>query len=189
VRKSSELSCGASSTSAGPRSWRALRRRQRYQTARRTRQQTSQLRLQRDQIRLVVLSNKLVIQLASQLELANNVPVPMVYKQSTGQKGRGWSDYWVLPCTTCIGGTTAPPRRRGAGPHPTTSFKYNLRRRVPTNSPVSPARHTLVSKGAGLSLPAMSTTSVAGSGSGKDSEKDVTLADVVRRLAAIEAIM
>jgi hypothetical protein len=35
----------------------------------------------------------------------------------------------------------------------------------------------------------MSTTSVAGSGSGKDSEKDVTLADVVRRLAAIEAIM
>ena len=29
--------------------------------------------------------------------------------------------------------TTAPPRRRGPGPRPVTSFKYNIRRIPPSN--------------------------------------------------------
>jgi hypothetical protein len=34
--------------------------------------------------------------------------------------------------------TTAPPRRRGPGPRPSTSFSYKLRRTVPTNITSSP---------------------------------------------------
>jgi hypothetical protein len=33
-----------------------------------------------------------------------------------------------------------PPRRRGSGPRPVTSFEYNLRREIPTNLPVRSGR-------------------------------------------------
>jgi hypothetical protein len=51
-----------------------------------------------------------------------------------------------LPRSDCTipprqrGAMTAPPRRRGPGPRPPTSFKYRLRRSVPSNSYSSPVR-------------------------------------------------
>jgi hypothetical protein len=87
------------------------------------------------------------------------------------------------------GAVTAPPRRRGPGPRPTPTFKYNLRSlRVHMSSQL--AHDNLVSV---VQCPASTTSSgsIIGSMSGKDKgdEQDVTLKDVVVRLAAIEAIV
>lgn len=78
---------------------------------------------------------------------------------------------------------TAPPRRRGPGPRPSTSFKYNLRRRVPSNSYSSPAGDNLVSVVPGS--PTMSNPPPVTSGSGDA----VTTADLAKRMATIEELL
>jgi hypothetical protein len=58
--------------------------------------------------------------------------------------------------------TTAPPRRRGLGLRPVTSFEYNLRRDIPTIVPVRPGCDNLVSRDPGSAADEMSSQSVTG---------------------------
>jgi hypothetical protein len=80
----------------------------------------------------------------------------------------------------------APPRRRGPGPRPSTSFSYKLRRIVPTNILSSPIADNLVSRVPGSASVAhdMSFDSTVGDGAGtaaKEGDKELTMADVTRR--------
>jgi hypothetical protein len=84
---------------------------------------------------------------------------------------------------------TAPPRRRGPGPRPVVSFKYQLRSRgCPPPIASAPAGDNLVSVRHGRAS-AMSRTSVIDNGSGAGEEPTVTLQDLAHRLAAIEEII
>jgi hypothetical protein len=71
---------------------------------------------------------------------------------------------------------------RDPGPRPSTSFKYQLRRKVLTNSPSSPTANNLVSQvlGSASAAHAMSSASAVGGGSGIAAKevKELTMADV-----------
>jgi hypothetical protein len=110
---------------------------------------------------------------------------------SSDQVGLGYGVFWLA---SVLSPRRNMPRRRGVvaapslwpgpGPRPSTWFKYNLRRSVRSYFLDPPTSDNLVSRGSG-STSAMSANSSVGS----RVEGEVTLADVVRHLTAIEGIL
>lgn len=110
----------------------------------------------------------------------------VIYKQEPNQIGVGGFGLGFLslyvPALAARYAATAPPRWRGPGPRPITAFKYNLRRRVPSNSYLSPARDNLVSDVPGSSTMSSSHTSSGDTGV-------VTVADLAKRFATMEDLL
>lgn len=91
----------------------------------------------------------------------------------------------LLSCLASAAPITAPPRRRGPGPRPVTSFKYSLRRNPPSNLL---ARDNLVSDSSG-SDPMASTQNQLDEIAKNLTSMAAQISDLARKMSTLEPLV